>query len=48
MADLISQLTLLLSRAASHLDGVTDDYFSRDPVSDVLGILEQLLEEAVG
>lgn len=35
------------SYVSSHLDGVTDDYFSRDPVSDTFGICEQLLEVAV-
>lgn len=29
-----------------HLDRVTDDYFSCDPVRDTVGISEQLLEVA--
>lgn len=32
---------------SSHLDGVTDDYFSRDPVGNTVSICEQLLEAAV-
>lgn len=29
---------------SSHLDRVADDYFSRDPVRDIVGVCEQLLE----
>lgn len=37
---------LLLSFMSSHLDRVTDDYFSRDPVGDTVSMSEQLLEGA--
>lgn len=36
-----------MTYVSSHLDRVTDDYFSRDPVSDTVSICEQLLEVAV-
>lgn len=36
-----------MSYVWSHLDGVADDYFRRDPVSDTFSICEQLLEVAV-
>ncbi len=37
-----------MSFVSSHLDRVTDDNFSRDPVGDTVSICEQLLEVIVG
>lgn len=36
-----------MTYVSPHLDRVTDDYFSRDPVRDTISICEQLLEVAV-